>query len=44
MVGGSGNDYVYGHTQSDSLVGGEGRDLIDGWTGLDHMLGGGVAT
>jgi Ca2+-binding RTX toxin-like protein len=40
LVGGSGNDFVFGDKGSDrAVVGGEGRDLIDGWTGSDRMLG-----
>jgi hemolysin type calcium-binding protein len=41
VLGGTGNDFVFGDKGSDSAVmGEEGRDLIDGWSGSDRMVGG----
>jgi Ca2+-binding RTX toxin-like protein len=40
VLGGGGNDVIYGGSQGDSLVGGDGTDLIAGRNGNDTIDGG----
>jgi Ca2+-binding RTX toxin-like protein len=38
MIGGGGNDILYGETDHDRLEGGEGDDYLDGGSGDDNDL------
>jgi Ca2+-binding RTX toxin-like protein len=49
LVGGPGNDRIFGRggsdalfgfTGDDRLLGGTGSDLVDGWRGNDELIGG----
>jgi len=40
LLGGDGDDVIYGGAGSDKLVGGDGSDTIEGGAGDDHMWGG----
>ncbi len=40
LIGGLGNDSLYGEAGSDALYGGDGNDFVDGGAGADLMYGG----
>ena len=40
LVGGAGNDRIYGQDDSDTLEGGTGNDTLDGGAGDDNLTGG----
>lgn len=40
VIGGSGNDTIYGGKGDDMLIGGAGNDRLDGYLGADTMIGG----
>ncbi len=40
LIGGAGNDMLFGNAQTDTLDGGAGDDTLDGWTGDDQINGG----
>jgi VCBS repeat-containing protein len=40
LIGGGGDDRLYGHLDDDWIEGGEGDDLLYGFTGADTMIGG----
>ncbi|HET6575770.1 MAG TPA: calcium-binding protein [Fimbriiglobus sp.] len=40
LIGGAGNDYLYGSTGNDSLTGGDGNDTLYGLDGNDTLAGG----
>jgi Ca2+-binding RTX toxin-like protein len=40
LIGGSGNDTLYGEAGVDILLGGTGNDVLDGGDGLDILIGG----
>ena len=40
IIGGSGDDYLYGNDAANQIVGGYGHDVLYGRGGNDHLLGG----
>ena len=40
LIGGSGNDFLYGQEGDDNLQGGSGNDYLSGWIGVDTLSGG----